>query len=83
MQIAVLFSFISVDECTQFIYPFCWWTFGEVWGWYVGYDLLIAQENLSTLELKGECSLKMKREEYFRNVREKKMQHYKNTEVST
>lgn len=43
-----------------------------VWGWYVGYDHLIAQENLSTLELKGECSLKRKREEYFRNVREKK-----------
>lgn len=71
MQVAVLFSFTSVDECTQFIYPFCWWTFWGIWGWYVGYDLLMAQKKWSTLELKGEYSLRIKREKYFRNVREK------------
>lgn len=47
-----------------------WW----VWGWYVVSDLLMAQEKLSTLELKGEYRFKMKREKYLRNVREKKMQ---------
>lgn len=44
-----------------------------VWSWYVRYDLLVAREKSSTLELKGEYSLKVKREKkYFRNVTEKK-----------
>lgn len=55
-----------------------------VWSWYVGYDLLVAREKSSTLELKGEHSLKIKREKkYFRNVTEERKQCHENTNGST
>lgn len=62
IQVTVLFFFFfSVNEYTQFI-SILLMDIWVVWSWYVGYDLLVAREKSSTLELKGEYSLKIKRE---------------------